>query len=154
MKIHMHFVWRSHAQKRCGRYTKSSTEFLRKQERYEVKFEKINGVTTAKYEKEDRHLEQKLNYFTIQAVVLMMPTEARRYYRGNTAFQDEVLTQCVLVNGNMSARYPVRFVHDRTLQLAKTLRTGERVLLEQAKFKKYPGRRETEVHVKRVKKLT
>ena len=55
----MHFVWRSHAQKRRGRYTKSSTEFLRKQEKYKVKFKKINGITAARYEKEKKEEEKK-----------------------------------------------------------------------------------------------
>ena len=80
----------------------------------------------------------------------MQPTETCRMYRNNTAYQKEVLTKCVLIRDDVKTPYTVRFVHDRTLEIAKKLNIGSRISLEQARFKTYPGRKEIELHVKRI----
>ena len=137
--------------KRRGRYTKSSTEFLRKPKiKTTMKNRKAKRKSKMSNNKKRKALHKPPRYFSVEAVVVMEPTETCRMYRNNMVYQKEVLTKCVLIRDDVKTPYPVRFVHDRTLEIAKKLHVGSHISLEQARFKTYPGRKEIEVHVKRL----
>ncbi len=68
--------------------------------------------------------------------------------------QVEVIVTSILLGPDGGDLYPVRFVHNRTLDGAKTLKLGELIHIERGRFNKKHGRSEVELHVKRFQRST
>ena len=95
------------------------------------------------------------SFYTVEVSVRITkkPTATMRIYRGGTAVQHEYLTEGFLVGPGGSDHYPVRFVHNRTLPDARSLRPGDLIRVTQGRIRKHPGRKQAELHVKRFHRI-
>jgi len=99
--------------------------------------------------------QEDQSFYTLQVSVRITkkPTSVMRFYRGGTARQAEVLTEGIVLGVGGSDHCTVRFIHDRTLCDAQALRRGDLIRVTHGRFRKYPGRKEAELHVKRFHRI-
>jgi hypothetical protein len=88
-------------------------------------------------------------YITVDVVITQKPHTEASIYR-TKVIQQEVVTSGVILfdKSKGGVHYPIRFVHDRTLSAASTLRSGNKIHVEMGRFDTRPGRKETELIVK------
>ena len=68
--------------------------------------------------------------------------------------QAEVSVECAIFGTGSASIYKVRFIHKRTLEFARALMPGDFISLDECRFSNVAGRGETEVLVKRARKLS
>ena len=87
-------------------------------------------------------------YVTARATVRTRPHDQCQIVRGSEIWE-QVVVGCMLHFPDASLSYDVRFTHERTLNEARKLRPGDRLILEQGQFRKRHGRSASEFWVKR-----
>ena len=92
--------------------------------------------------------EAKPRWIRLTVKIVSTPKETCTIRHTDTV-EPEVQAHCVIVTDEGAHRYLVVFFHKRTLEMARNLRIGDLVDLEECKFKRAQGRRELAIRVKR-----
>lgn len=77
------------------------------------------------------------------------PRATARLHRNNTHIQQEVATTGLVLYSEGGDLYPIRFMHNRTIKQALSLRPGEIIEVTQGRFKEAFGTKKMELLVKR-----
>jgi len=101
----------------------------------------------------DTSEEPPRRYVSARATVRTRPHDQCQVVRGNEIWE-QVVVGCILHFPDASLPYDVRFTHERTLNEARKLRPGDRLILEQGQFRKRHGRSDAEFRVKRFRRDT
>ena len=125
---------------------------MRYEKRYESKTE--NGNKEKKRIDRQKRLEETNRnsnanrWKQLSAKVISSPTNVCTIQR-TTFIQEEVVIKCSILGASPASVYTVRFIHKRTLQFARELKTGDFICLEECRFSPVVGRSESELLVKR-----
>ena len=85
-------------------------------------------------------------YFSIDATVLTPPRHECSVFRGSE-LREEVTVDAVVHGQDNSARYPLRFTSKASLEIARNLRPGDKILIVRGRFDYRHKRAETELRV-------
>jgi hypothetical protein len=97
--------------------------------------------------------EAKPRWIRLRVRIVSTPKESCSIQRTDTV-EPEVQAHCVIVTDEGATRYLVVFFHKRTLEMARNLKIGDLVDLEECKFQRTPGRRELAIRAKKATLIT
>ena len=102
----------------------------------------------------EKHITSSPNRWKqLNAKVISPPTNVCTIQR-TTYIQEQVTIKCAILGAGPASVYTVRFIHKRTLQLARALKAGDFICLEECRFSPVAGRIETELLVKRAGRIS
>lgn len=94
--------------------------------------------------------ESHLRYIDVDVIITETPHAEASIHR-NHIIQHEVCTTGIVLfdNDKGGVSYNIRFVHDRTIETASKLRSGDKIHVDMGRFDKRRGRNETDFIVKK-----
>lgn len=98
--------------------------------------------------KSSTNSHQRYRYFSTIAFVRSSPRNECSIFH-NHKLREEVVVQATIQLGDKWCNYTVRFIHKRTIEQARLLRPGMKLLLEEGRFEERLGRCDNEFWVKR-----
>ena len=91
---------------------------------------------------------EKYKYISTVAIVRSYPRNECSIFH-NHKIRPEVVIQSTLLVGDVWRNYTLRFVHKRTIEMARFLKPGMRIVLDEGRFAERRGRRDSEFWVRR-----
>jgi hypothetical protein len=112
------------------------------------------NIDVSKNDKEDAKFNLSYHYISVEAFITERPRPSATIYR-DSVVQQEVRSGAILLfeTAKGGERYPIRFIHDRTIELAMKLRVGDKIWVEMGRFGTMHGQKETEFLIKSFKKF-
>jgi len=91
---------------------------------------------------------EKYRYISTVAIVRSHPRNECSVFH-NHKIRPEVVMQSTLLVGDVWRNYTLRFIHKRTIEMARLLKPGMRIVLDEGRFAERRGRVDSEFWVRR-----